>query len=78
VYICAASGDTNGILLTNYASENETSVSFWLKFNGKKRSAVITRRNAEAPQGTTESCYLWMGRLNVELEPNEIVYIELK
>ncbi|EET61721.1 glycosyl hydrolase family 39 [Marvinbryantia formatexigens DSM 14469] len=78
LYVCAAAGGTNGILLTNYNPDTEAALSFSLKFTGWKHRAVITRYSAGNPEGEGSTCFLWMNRLEIELEPYEIMYIELK
>lgn len=76
LYMCAASGVHNGILMTNYKSEEGQTLQFNLKINGNKRQATITRISEEDPEGMKTTKFVLSG-LHIKLEPNELIYIEL-
>lgn len=75
LYVCAASGEKNVVLLANYSAvEEHTSL---IRLNtGKDGKAVITRVNRENPAGTSsEVTWNFMNSI-LKIAPGETVYIE--
>ncbi|MGN1014127.1 MAG: hypothetical protein ACI4PM_02080 [Butyricicoccus sp.] len=75
LYCCAATGESNGILLVNYSAEQR---NFLLKLHSGKRHATLTRINQDNPDGKTQKTSWPLGVAKVRMEPGEVLYISLQ
>lgn len=77
LYYCAAAGEKNGILLTNFSTEKDSADTIRLNVNGAGNEAVITRVNEENPNGKTTEENWMFDHAVLEIEAGEIIYIEI-
>ena len=72
--ICAASdGDTTGVLIAC-----DSSTSLRLKLEGcDAKNYTVTRVNADAPNGAASSGRLFFDSVTLDLEPGDLLYVEL-
>lgn len=77
-YCCAATGEKDGILLTNFnPAEDASSVTIRLKINGGGKRAAITRINDRYVDGVTTEERWFFNHAVLEIQAGEVVYIEL-
>ena len=77
-YCCAATGEKDGILLTNFnPAEDASSVTIRLKINGGGKRAAITRINDRCVDGVTTEERWFFNHAVLEIQAGEVVYIEL-
>lgn len=77
-YCCAASGENNGMLLTNFnLAEDAQSITIRLAINGGGEHAEITRINGRHPEGITTEESWFFNHAVLEIKPGEVIYIEL-
>ena len=75
VYVCAASGDSNAILIANTINE---SIRFQLNSNSKKTKADIFIVNRDNPMGTTLEDEDFPNETIIEMKPFEMQLITIK
>lgn len=80
IYALAATGEnSDSFLIANYNGESlEKPVEVRLRFEGDREQASVTRINQEHPEGITTNYQWFLNRAILNIEPGEVIFIELK
>lgn len=78
IYGCAATGEKNGILLTNFSPLSNEPIIVRLKVRGGGRNVVITRINDQYPEGKVIKEKWFIHRTVMEIGAGEVIYIEIE